>query len=174
MEKKSSNARSAAPRPNSQGDEGGDQGIRHDLLDGWMLVAEGFHATHQAIVGEVAALFDLGQGPADVLLRLLTADGHRMPMTRLAREAGMSSGGLTKLADRLCAADLARRVACEEDRRVTYLELTDQGEETAEAIARVATQSLRERVLDTIGPDGFGALADTMRKLRDANEDSGK
>ncbi|MDG4759987.1 MarR family winged helix-turn-helix transcriptional regulator [Micromonospora sp. WMMD710] len=119
-------------------------------------------------------LFDLGEGPADVLLRLLMADQHRMPMTRLAHDAGMSSGGFTKLADRLCTAGLAGRVACEADRRVTYLELTDKGEETAESIARVATQSLRERVLSAIGPEGFGVLTDTMRRPRDANDDQGK
>ncbi|WFE54355.1 hypothetical protein [Micromonospora sp. WMMD1155] len=147
---------------------------RHDLLDGWMLVAEGFHATHQAIVSEVADLFDLGQGPTEVLLRLRGADKHRMPMTRLAHEAGMSSGGLTKLADRLCGAGLARRVACELDRRVTYLEMTGKGEEIAESIAEVATRSLRERVLSTIGPEAFGTLTGTMGKLRDANDDPGK
>ncbi|KAB1943854.1 winged helix-turn-helix transcriptional regulator [Micromonospora sp. ALFpr18c] len=175
MEKEASSLRSAVAFPADRGDAGRSvQGTGHDLLDEWMLVAEGFNATHEAIVSEVADLFDLGEGPADVLLRLLMADQHRMPMPRLAHDAGMSSGGFTKLADRLCTAGLAGRVACEADRRVTYLELTDKGEETAESIARVATQSLRERVLSAIGPEGFGVLTDTMRRLRDANDDQGK
>jgi len=155
-------------------DQDNDQGIDHELLDDWRLVIEGFHATHQSFVSELAERFDLGHGPADVLVRLLTSPEHRMPMTRLAHEAGMSSGGFTKLADRLCAAALTRRVSCEADRRVTYLELTDRGEETARAVSRVATEILRTRVLGTLGCDGFRNLAGAMRELRDANVGQGK
>lgn len=135
---------------------------------------QGYHATHESLVSEVNERFNLGRGVAHVLVGLLTAPQHRMPMTRLAHEARMSSGGFTKLADRLCAAHLARRVTCEDDRRVTYLELTDHGQDTAQAISQAATQILRARVLTPLGRSGFGNLADAMRQLRDTNDDLGK
>ncbi|MGW1163099.1 MarR family winged helix-turn-helix transcriptional regulator [Streptomyces sp. NPDC002519] len=172
MENEATAPQGAAPPPPAAGgdDRGRDHGIDHELLDGWKLVAEGFRATHESLVSELAERFDLGRGPADVLVRLLTAPGQRMPMTRLAHEAGMSSGGFTKLADRLCAADLARRVSCEDDRRVTYLELTDEGQNTAQAMSQAATRILRARVLAPLGRDGFRALTETMRDLRDADK----
>ncbi|WP_308344245.1 MarR family transcriptional regulator [Streptomyces sp. MK37H] len=145
-----------------------------ELLDWWKLVMQGFHATQESLVSELAERFGLGRGVAGVLLRLLAASEYRMPMTRLAQEAGMSSGGFTKLADRLCVAGLARRVACDADRRVTYLELTDQGEDMAQSISQAVAQILRARVLTPLGRDGFSKLVEAMRQLRDANDDLGK
>ncbi|MGW0633961.1 MarR family winged helix-turn-helix transcriptional regulator [Streptomyces sp. NPDC002758] len=166
----------AVPPPPADGGDGrgASQSIDRELLDWWMLVMQGFHATQDALVHELTERFNLGPGHADVLLRLLAASRYRMPMSRLAHEAGMSSGGFTKLADRLGAVGLARRVACEADRRVTYLELTGQGEDTAQAISQAVTQILRARVLTPLGRDGLGKLADAMRELRDANDDLGK
>ncbi|MEW2622856.1 MarR family transcriptional regulator [Streptomyces sp. NPDC048106] len=176
MENKATGPQSAAPPSPVEDGHGRDNGrsVDQDLLDGWRDVVEGFHATNEALVSELAERFNVGRGPAGVLLRLLTAPGHRMPMTRLAHEAGMSSGGFTKLADRLCADALARRVACEDDRRVTYLELTDEGQHTAQAISQAATEILSTRVLAPLGPDGFRKLTETMRALRDANSDPRK
>ncbi|WP_212726737.1 MarR family winged helix-turn-helix transcriptional regulator [Streptomyces mirabilis] len=183
METEARGLQSAEPPSPADGGDGGDgdddgrgvdQGIDRELLDWWMLVRQGFHATQQCLVSELAERFNVGQAAAGVLLRLLTTPKHRMPMTRLAHEARMSSGGFTKLADRLCAAGLARRLMCEDDRRLIYLELTDQGEDTAQAISEAVTQILRARVLTPLGRDGFGELADAMRELRDANDDLGK
>ncbi|MFI6360787.1 MarR family winged helix-turn-helix transcriptional regulator [Streptomyces sp. NPDC050743] len=169
------NPQDVAPPPPADGgdEEGAGQSTDRDLLGGWMLVMQGFHATQDALVGELTERFNLGPGVADILLRLLAASQHRMPMSRLAHEAGMSSGGFTKLADRISAANLARRVACEADRRVTYLELTNQGQDTAQAISQALSRSLRVRVLTPLGRDGFDNLADAMRALRDANNDLG-
>jgi DNA-binding MarR family transcriptional regulator len=176
MESETRGRHSAIPPAPADGNDGpgAGQSIDHELLDGWMLVMQGFHATQDALVSEVAERFHLGRGLADVLVRLLAASQHRMPMSRLAQETGMSSGGFTKLADRLDAAGLARRVACEADRRVTYLELTGQGQDTAQAISQTMTQILRARVLTPLGRDGVKKLADAMRELRDTNDDVGK
>ncbi|MET8949596.1 hypothetical protein ACWEO4_00695 [Streptomyces sp. NPDC004393] len=174
MENEATGPQDAAPPSPADGDDdrNDDLGIDHELLHGWKLVEEGFLATHESLASELGERFDLGKGSADVLMRLLIAPERRMPMTRLAHEAGMSSGGFTKLADRLCGADLARRVSCEEDRRVIYLELTTDGQDTARAISLTATRLLRARVLTALGDDGFRALTEAMRALRDANRGS--
>ncbi|MGW1258576.1 MarR family winged helix-turn-helix transcriptional regulator [Streptomyces sp. NPDC002513] len=138
------------------------------LLENWTAVAQGFHAAQESLMGELGERYNLGQGLVAALMHLVDAPGHRMPMTQLAHRAGMSSGGFTKLADRLCSAGLAQRVACEDDRRITYLELTGRGEETAESIFRDAAEILRSQVLAPLGPERFGVLAETMRDLREA------
>jgi DNA-binding MarR family transcriptional regulator len=81
----------------------------------------------------------------------------------------MSSGGFTKLADRLCSTGLTQRVACEADRRVTYLELTPAGEDKAEEISQAAADLLRHRMLTPLGRDGLSRLAHAMQTL--ANTD---
>ncbi|WP_316770237.1 MarR family winged helix-turn-helix transcriptional regulator [Streptomyces sasae] len=162
------------PTADSGDGRGGTPGVDRELLDWWMLVMQGFHATQDVLASELAERFNLRQGSAEVLIRLLAAPKHRMPMTRLAYEARMSSGGFTKVADRLCAAGLTRRMSCDEDRRLTYLELTDQGKDTARAVSQAVTEILRARVLTPLGRDGLGTLADAMRTLHDANGDPGK
>ncbi|MFI1760827.1 MarR family winged helix-turn-helix transcriptional regulator [Streptomyces sp. NPDC020800] len=164
-----------SPPPADGGDgRGAAESIDRELLDWWMLVMQGFHATQDSLASELAERFSLGQGASDVLVRLLAAPRHRMPMTRLAQEARMSSGGFTKLADRLCTAGLTRRVTCEDDRRLVYLELTGHGEDTARAVSQAVTRFLRARVLTPLGRDGLGRLAEAMGTLRDAKDDPGK
>ncbi|MGW4995696.1 MarR family winged helix-turn-helix transcriptional regulator [Streptomyces mirabilis] len=176
METEMGNPQDVAPPPPADGsdEEGTGQSTDRDLLGRWMLVMQAFHATQDALVYELTERFNLGPGVAGILLRLLAASQHRMPMSRLAHEAGMSSGGFTKLADRISAANLTRRVACEADRRVTYLELTDHGQDTAQAISQTLSKILHTRVLTPLGPDRFDNLTDTMRALRDTNNDPGK
>ncbi|MGW7381362.1 MarR family winged helix-turn-helix transcriptional regulator [Streptomyces sp. NPDC054794] len=176
MERETRGRKGAEPTPPADGGDGrgADQSADRELLDGWMQVMEGFRATQEALVSELAERHNLGEGAAGTLVRLLTAPDHRMPMTRLAQEARMSSGGFTKVADRLCTAGLTRRTACEDDRRLTYLELTDQGKGTARAISGTVTQVLRTRVLTPLGRGGFGRLTTAMRKLRDAGEELDK
>lgn len=170
-----SSPHTAQPPPAADGVDhtGAVQPGDRELLDWWMLVMQGFHATQGSLVSELAERFNIGQVAADVLLRLLTAPQQRLPMTRLAREADMSSGGFTKLADRLCSAGMVQRVACEADRRVTYLELTSEGEDVAGAISRAAAEILRHRVLAPLGRDGLSKLAEAMRLLRDVGSERG-
>lgn len=136
-----------------------------ELLDWYDLIVRGFHATKGRILNELDERFDLDQGPLDVLVRLLMAGEHRMPMTHLAREADMSTGGFTKLADRLCSAGLVQRVACHADRRVTYLELTGEGQDMAEAIVQAAAQILRHQMLAPLGRERLSNLAKSMQLL---------
>jgi DNA-binding MarR family transcriptional regulator len=154
------------PRHDTTGSRGG---ADRTLLDGWTLVVEGFHLVHERLIEVLGDRFGIGHGFVRVLLYLNDAPGQRMRMTQLAQRAGMSSGGFTKLADRLCAAGLTARVACENDRRITYLELTAKGKETATAISATAAEMLQSLVLAPLGRERFDRLTEIMRDLLDAN-----
>jgi DNA-binding MarR family transcriptional regulator len=174
MKSEAASPQTAPPphRTSADGREGADLETDQVLLEGWTFVMQGFHAAQESLVDELGERFNLGQGQVAALMRLIEAPQHRVPMTQLAHRSGMSSGGFTKLADRLCSAGLTQRVACEDDRRVTYLELTSQGTETAESISRAAAEILRSLVLAPLGRERFGVLAAAMRDLRDAIGDS--
>jgi DNA-binding MarR family transcriptional regulator len=138
-----------------------------EIVTWWGLVIEGYLATQERLLAEVAERCGLGPAEFDILLRLVRSPEYRMPMSRLAREAAQSSGGATKVADRMTAAGLIRREPCEADRRVVYAVLTEDGRNRAEEARRVCAQVLRRTVLEPLGPDAAGQLAATMRILRD-------
>jgi DNA-binding MarR family transcriptional regulator len=149
-----------APDPCTEDDE---------IITWWGLVIEGYHVTQEHIGAEINEHFDLSPASFDILLRLVRTPGHRMPMTKLAHEAALSSGGFTKVADRLAKADLIRREPCETDRRVTYAVLTDHGRDVAERARAACAEILRKRVLAPLGKADSAALAEAMRTLRAAN-----
>ncbi|GAA0502807.1 MarR family transcriptional regulator [Saccharopolyspora subtropica] len=151
---------STAPDPCTDDDE---------IITWWGLVIEGYHVTQDRLMAEIGEQFDLAPAAFDILLRLVRSPDHRMPMTKLAREAALSSGGFTKVADRLARADLIRRQPCETDRRVTYAVLTDHGLDVARRARKATAEVLRRRVLAPLGKEESAALAQAMRTLREAN-----
>ncbi|WP_246538431.1 MarR family winged helix-turn-helix transcriptional regulator [Saccharopolyspora endophytica] len=140
-----------------------------EIVTWWGLVIEGYHVTAAKLATAIMDGYGLPMASLDILLRLVRSPDNRMPMTKLAREAALSSGGFTKVADRLAKADLICRVPSETDRRVTYAELTDHGLDVANRARETAAQVLREHVLTPLGQDDSRALAQAMRTLREAN-----
>lgn len=138
-------------------------------ITAWGIVIEGFLPTQAQVMDSVAARFGLAPAPFDILLRLLRTPGCRMPMTQLAREAALSSGGFTKVADRLVRAGCLRREPSAEDRRVIYAVLTPAGRAQAEEARAICAAAVREHVLAPLGPELSGALVDAMRVLRAHN-----
>ncbi|EME54651.1 MarR family winged helix-turn-helix transcriptional regulator [Amycolatopsis decaplanina] len=139
-----------------------------EVVTWWGLVIEGYLATQNKLMGEIAERFGLAPASFDILLRLVRSPEHRMPMTRLAVEAALSSGGFTKVADRLVAADLICRVPSPDDRRVTFAALTDHGLDVAQKAREACAEILRRIVLTPLGDDASG-LAEAMRTLRTVN-----
>ncbi|MCR3720796.1 MULTISPECIES: MarR family winged helix-turn-helix transcriptional regulator [Prauserella salsuginis group] len=140
-----------------------------EIVTWWGLVIEGYLATQERLMGEIAERFDLPPASFDILVRLVRSPDNRLPMTRLAKEAALSSGGFTKVADRLVAAGLIERVPSAEDRRVTYARLTDHGLDVASNARKACADILRERVLTPLGHHSSEALAEAMRTLRSVN-----
>lgn len=141
----------------------------HELIAWWGLVVEAFTRTSRLIAQ------DLGVDAAppgpwfEVLLRLLRTPGHRLAMTRLAREVSLTSGGFTKFADRLVKAGLVERQSCPTDRRVTYVALTERGRAIADQAQAEHVKALRRHFLEPLGMPDAQQLAALMRRLCDAN-----
>lgn len=140
-----------------------------EIITWWGLVIEGYHVTQQHVAAEVQSRFGLSIASFDILLRLVRSPQYRLPMTRLAREAAFSSGGFTKVADRLCASGFIAREHCPNDRRVTYLVLTDHGLDVAHRAKALCAEVLRDRVLAPLGDEASAQLAASMRTLRETN-----
>jgi DNA-binding MarR family transcriptional regulator len=140
-----------------------------DVVTLWGLVIEGFGATQDGLLKEIEERCGLIPAHFDILIRLVRSPKFGMPMSRLAREAAMSTGGLTKVADRMEDIGLIMRVPSILDRRVTNIHLTGQGVEAAKLARRITAEYLRRNVLAPLGVETAEALGESMRALRDAN-----
>jgi DNA-binding MarR family transcriptional regulator len=137
-----------------------------DLITNWGLVVEGFSATQRVLQA------DLEQSGLqaiwfEVLLRLHRTPGGRLSMTQVADEVSFSSGGFTKLADRMAEAGYVERIGCPGDRRVTWMTITASGTEIITSVLDRHVAELRRSVLNVLGPDALATLGATMRTLRD-------
>jgi DNA-binding MarR family transcriptional regulator len=64
------------------------------------------------------------------ILRILRGEGKPLPILEIASRTLTVVPGITGLIDRLERAGCVNRLRCEKDRRVIYVELTDQGTKT--------------------------------------------
>src|SRR6201996_7685170 len=103
-------------------------------LDGAALEAwRGYLQSHASIVraldAELAAEHDMTTRDYEVLLYLAQAEGQHLPMSALAESTMLTRSGITRLVDGLVQAGLIQRVACPNDARVSYAQLTAAGHE---------------------------------------------
>lgn len=103
-----------------------------------------------------------------VLTLLLDADEHRLPMSRIARDLSMTSGGFTKLADRMARDGLIDRRGSSGDRRVVFAALTDDGLALAQKADGAYRAFLRDEVLGVVSLNDLSALAAIASRLGDA------
>ena len=135
----------------------------------WGRVIHGFQATNRRLHAEIRQDFDLNEAEAETLLELHRQPEHRARLNLLAKGAGFSTGGFTKIADRLTNRGLALRAACDADRRVSYLGLTEAGLEMASKLTAVVADANRRHFIDVLGEEQACQVATAMTHLYRAN-----
>jgi DNA-binding MarR family transcriptional regulator len=144
-----------------------------DLLTSWELITRAVTRTQERVLARIE---DGGMPPQwfTALHLLLRSKEHRLPMSLLARDLSMTSGGFTKLADRMGQEGLIDRRASANDRRVVYATLTEAGLRQARRSERQYKAALREHVLDVLSQPALEALTATIRTLDEAIGDVGE
>ena len=100
-----------------------------------------------------------------VLRLLISADERRLPMSRIARDLAMTSGGFTKLADRMARDGLIDRRGSSGDRRVVFAALTDAGRDQAHQAVQAYQDFLNDEVLSLLSREDLSTLAKISRRL---------
>ena len=136
-----------------------------ELLDAWASVVRGYTHVMRTLTDKVEQETRLAAPSFFVLLWLLRSGHQAVPLSMLARQVAFSSGGFTKVADRLESAGLIERQPCPDDRRVTNAVLTPAGRVHAERAAAVYCAGLRELVVQHLGSDGLREMASQMSLL---------
>lgn len=95
---------------------------------------------------------------------LMLANGKGNTASALARELAVDNGAMTRMIDRLEAKDLIRRAWCKKDRRIAYLELTEQGQKVVDSIPETLSQVLQDH-LRGFSPDEITQLKSLVRRM---------
>jgi DNA-binding MarR family transcriptional regulator len=143
-----------------------------ELIRVWNTVARGVSAVQHSLSLR-AEESGISAPYVSVLLTLLDAEEHRMPMSRIAKDLAMTSGGFTKLADRMARDGLIDRRGSSGDRRVVFAALTEKGLEVGGAASELVQKVLREHVLVALSPDELttmAALGDRLRAVTDPTD----
>lgn len=100
-----------------------------DLLGALRELLQGVDRTWHALAARA------GMGMTDVItLEQLYAAEASVAVAQVRQRTGLTAAAVTSLVDRLEERELARRVRLRPNRRVVYVELTQQGRELAEAL----------------------------------------
>lgn len=114
---------------------------------------------------ELEAQCDLPLAWFEVLLQLRRASESRLKMNQIADAIVHSTGGTTRLIDRLVEAGLVERQSCPSDRRAIYVAMTTQGDAKLDEALGVHLSYLDKNLAGRLSPMERSALADLLTKL---------
>jgi len=105
----------------------------------------------------------------EVLLQLRREPEGRLKMNQIADAIVHSTGGTTRLIDRLEEAGFVERQLCPSDRRAIHVAITSQGNAKLDDALRVHMDYLEEHVSSRLTCDERGALTSLLSKLNDSH-----
>ena len=133
------------------------------------LLLEAHQQVTRALDAELQRTDGITLQTFEVLLRISRAPEGRLTMSELAGEVALSTGGVTRLADRLATDGLVARQSCPNDRRRVHLVLTDTGRDVLGRAMAHHLDALDAHLASRIDPVDLPALEralDTLRRPR--------
>jgi DNA-binding MarR family transcriptional regulator len=129
----------------------------------------GFLRTHarlwRDLEASLLARHGLSLNAYDVLVLLDEAPGGTRRMSELSAAVLMTSGGFTRLADRLERAGLILRRRCDTDARGFDVALTGAGRQLLEGARATHRADVRERFLERLSPGEQQTLAEIWERI---------
>lgn len=105
----------------------------------------------------------------EALLRLGRTPDHRLPINELGDALNLTSGGATRLVDRLEESGYVVRVGCPTDRRVSWAKLTESGSTVVAEATEVHLADLDEHFTSHLDGDEMRVLGELLTRIRPAN-----
>jgi MarR family transcriptional regulator, 2-MHQ and catechol-resistance regulon repressor len=113
-------------------DDGGTCGILGQLDDDRIRLMGLIVRTHRRLTDNLGRELEQNVGIPlvffDVLIHVGGAPESRLTMSRLSSDVALTTGGVTRLVDRMVEAGLVARENCPNDRRSIYVVLTPEGQ----------------------------------------------
>jgi DNA-binding MarR family transcriptional regulator len=111
---------------------------------------------------------DISQGWFEALLRIERSGGS-MTMGMLAEQVSLTSGGVTRLVDRLTDVGFVARRNCDSDRRVQYVAITDAGRSKLADAVEMHLRDLDREFVGRMSAEELEVVTRVMDRLRTAH-----
>ncbi len=102
----------------------------------------------------------------EAMVRLGRSTDRQMSMTEMANQMVLTSGGVTRLIDRLAGEGFVDRVSCPSDRRVQWAHLTEDGEKKVAAALVTHLGDLDEHFLAAMSATERTVMVSVLDRLR--------
>lgn len=131
----------------------------------WVALLRAHASSTRRFNAELVAAHGLTLNDYEVLLHLSRADGKRLRRVDLAERVLLTPSGITRLLEGLERAGYVERASCDSDARVTYAQLTDEGETKLRDAAGAHVASIREFFVERFSKDEVAALGALLERL---------
>ncbi len=101
----------------------------------------------------------------DVLIHIGGAEEGRLTMSRLSTEVALTTGGVTRLVDRMVEAGLVARQNCPSDRRSVHVVLTPAGQSTLRNAIGAHIEGIDRHLVAPLNETDRAALKVALSKL---------
>lgn len=140
-------------------------------LDVWRLYLVSQNLVLKKLEREMQAAHDLSLAEFDVLAHVSAAPDQRLRLGQLAEAVLFTTGGITRLLDRLCDAELLRRERDPADRRVVYAVLTPTGQDLYQRASKSHLRQVVNHFGRQLTADEADAVEAFLTRLVDSNLD---
>jgi len=131
----------------------------------WVALLRAHASSTRRFNAQLVAEHGLTLNDYEVLLHLSHADGKRLRRVDLAERILLTPSGITRLLEGLERSGYVERASCASDARVTYAQLTDDGEAKLREAADAHVAGIREFFRDRFSRDELLALSGLLQRL---------
>jgi DNA-binding MarR family transcriptional regulator len=101
----------------------------------------------------------------DVLINVGAAPDGRITMSRLSNDIALTTGGVTRLVDRMVDAGLVERQACPSDRRSIHVILTPEGRNVLDRAVAAHIEGIDRHLMANLSDRDRANLATALTKI---------
>jgi DNA-binding MarR family transcriptional regulator len=101
----------------------------------------------------------------DVLINVGAAPEGRVTMSRLSNDIALTTGGVTRLVDRMVEAGLVERQACPSDRRSIHVILTPEGRTVLDRAIAAHIEGIDRHLMAHLSDKDRANLATALTKI---------
>ena len=134
-------------------------------IQAWVALLRAHATSIRRFNAELVSEHGLTLNDYEVLLHLSRAEGGRLRRVDLAERVLLTPSGITRLLEGLERCGYVERASCDSDARVTYAQLTGEGEAKLRGAAETHVAGIREFFRDRFSKDEVQALGGLLERL---------
>ena len=161
-----------AERPRTRPAAGGTCGVLGQIDDDRIRLMGLIVRTHRRLTDSLGRELEQNVGIPlvffDVLIHVGGAPESRLTMSKLSADVALTTGGVTRLVDRMVEAGLVARENCPSDRRSIYVVLTPEGHAVLERAVAEHIDGIDRHLMAHLSGSDRAALEAALSKVLDA------